>query len=129
MPLLSAYDDFVVRTLQPLGSTWNKLRYIAHLKSPTGGYEHWGVITTHGRLEANRAIGKAHSEIVKETLTISIPDLFQSCRESDAFPQEFSLENLSPEDFDGTCGEHLEYVVGALTALRSSPMLPSHRAA
>lgn len=114
MALLTANEDFVTRTLASLGSLWERLAYVAGLRTSTGRYEHWGMTQTYGRNTAQKAMRDAHTELFQEVLATPIREL--QGQFSEAIPPA-AKANYVPENTKGCCPEHMEYVVEALNAL------------
>jgi hypothetical protein len=114
MPLLSANEDFVTRSLGSLSSVWERLAYVAGLRNSNGRYEHWGMSQTHGRNTAQKAMAEAHSELFQQTLSTPLRELQEPFSRA---IRPTAKENYVPEDTKGCCPEHMEYVVEALTAL------------
>lgn len=125
MKISSAYDDFCARTLAALGGVWARLRYVAELRAPGGGYRHWGLVRTFGDHAAQRAVAQAHTELFLEILRTPLRRLAADDSPADGL----ELSAYLPEDPGGGASEHFSSVVSALAALaevrRSSP----HRAA
>jgi hypothetical protein len=68
MTLKSAYDDLRQRTMEKIPGTWEKLQYVAGLRSPKGGYKHWGFERQHGSAAAQNAFTEVHKTLVKTVL-------------------------------------------------------------
>jgi hypothetical protein len=126
MALFSAHDDFVNRSLSPLSSVWERLAYVAGLRTSTGRYEHWGLTQTYGRNEAQRGMAEAHSEVFQQILATPLRELHQPFSKA---VRPATREKLVPEDMKGCCREHMEYVVEALTLLSRAESQASHQAA
>src|SRR3954463_9299031 len=67
MKLISATNDFI-RTLNAVPGIVGQLCYIARLRNEDGGYDHWGLIKTHGPEQATDSIITAHKIIFREVL-------------------------------------------------------------
>jgi len=126
MALFSAHDDFVNRSLSPLSSVWERLAYVAGLRTSTGRYEHWGLTQTYGRNEAQKGMAETHSELFQQTLATPIRELHESFSRA---VRPATREKLVPEDMKGCCREHMEYVVEALTLLSRAQGGDAHQAA
>jgi hypothetical protein len=126
MALFSAHDDFVNRSLSPLSSVWERLAYVAGLRTSTGRYEHWGLTQTYGRNEAQRGMAEAHSEVFQQILATPLRELHQPFSKA---VRPATREKLVPEDMKGCCREHMEYVVEALTLLSRAESPAAHQAA
>ena len=74
---LSPIEDFRLRTLSALSGLWNKLLYIAELRSEDGKYHHWGHIRTHGEAASQAALAALHSELYLAALRTPISELMQ----------------------------------------------------
>ena len=68
MVLLSALEDFVVRTLGALSGPLSQLAYIGRLRSSNGEYEHWGLARAYGDRAAVSAISDAHTQVWLQVL-------------------------------------------------------------
>src|SRR5215472_9336822 len=84
MTLLSAYEDFVGRTLGAFRSAWEKLRYISSLREGSRRYRHWGMEKTYGDGDAEQAIQRAHTEVALSVLRRPIRQLSLELEEADA---------------------------------------------
>jgi hypothetical protein len=49
---LSAFEDFMKRTVTTLQGVWARLNYIRELRQADGTYEHWGLARIHGSIAA-----------------------------------------------------------------------------
>ena len=67
MVLLSAFEDFVVRTLGIFSGPLSQLTYLGSLRC-NGQYQHWGLARTHGDAAAGAAISEAHTQVWLEVL-------------------------------------------------------------
>lgn len=124
MALISADEDFVVRSLACFASIMEKLFYIASLKRYDGSYDHWGLEYTFGPEASNAAIARAHKDVFLQLLETPLPHLA-----SRGETPHNSLLDLSPADLGGGSLEHLEYVVEVLRLLHVRQVRPTHRAA
>ena len=77
MTLLSANEDFVVRTLGALQGCWARLIYTAQLLDERGRYSHWGLNRTYGTKKAQETIQQAHKEVFRTVLRQPIEELAQ----------------------------------------------------
>ncbi len=121
MPLLSAYEDFVNRTLAAVQGTWAKLTFVAELKGQSSEYQHWGLEYTHGSDRAKQAMQQAHTEILERVLQTPLARLEEdakAAKPSDLV--ESAAERLLPLDADRSSKEHLRYVLMALSFLAES---------
>jgi hypothetical protein len=83
--LLSAFEDFVSRTLAAVPGLLPKLRYCARLRSPEGKYEHWGLVRVHGDSPAQRALQEAHSAVFLEVLRTPLRELARESSSGEFF--------------------------------------------
>jgi hypothetical protein len=112
MFFLSAYEDFVLRTLSALAGKGEKLAYIASLRRGST-YSHWGLARTHGESETNIAIARAHTEAWLELLRTPIAELAAGKNE-----RLVTCESTwHPEDLGGASIRHFNSVVAAMSAL------------
>src|SRR5437870_69130 len=74
MTFLSADQDFE-RSLQALRGCLARLAYIADLRTPEGGYAHWGLARTHTPEQAEAAIRAAHLQVLGQVLKMPLRTL------------------------------------------------------
>src|SRR3954468_1480232 len=127
MTLLSAEQDFELRTLAALASPLAKLAFCASLRDASGTYSHWGLTRAHTSENAERAIAAAHTRIFLEVLQTHLRTLVlaerQARNRADQDFQEFvselrrDLNRLVPADCAGASAQHLSFVLEALSAL------------
>ncbi len=138
MTLLSAEQDFGVRTLAAFRDPLSRLAYFAELRAADGRYTHWGVARAHGEEAAQRAMASTHSRAFLELLRFPLPDLLLAVRQAAAREgqplQEVvaglrrDFQKLVPTDQGGGCPQHLSSVLTALAALeqaRASATVPA----
>jgi hypothetical protein len=124
MTYLSAFEDFVLRTLAPLAGPLSKLVYIGNLSSD-GRYEHWGLARTHGELAAAIAIADSHTEVWLEVLRTPIAklaeELHTSAHNSDGVDVVEHLREreraLTPQNMLGGSKRHFSSILMALSLL------------
>jgi hypothetical protein len=121
MTLLSAYEDFVERSLGALKGNWARFNFVAGLRGESLEYEHWGMEQTHGPQAARKAMAEAHEELLERILETPLPLLEE---EFDGVTAE-SLskskpEQLLPANASSASREHFRYVLTALTLLAES---------
>jgi len=100
MTLKSAFDDLTSTTLQAISGLWARLEYVSGLRSPSGGYVHWGLARVHGEQAAQKAIAEAHRATVATILKMPLRDLAQSLGESS------SAQGLTRRDYVERLYEH-----------------------
>jgi len=134
MTLLSALDDFVLRTLAAVPGRLAQLAYVASLRD-TGGYEHWGLSRKHGAITAQAALRDAHSGAFIEVLRAPLASLLAEAAEA-AEAENMSLHSylahvqraeLTPSVVGGGSKRHLSSALASLLLL--SEAIPKHRAA
>jgi hypothetical protein len=76
MKLLSAAEDFAIRTLGNVQGTWGKLLYLGSLRDSDGRYCHWGLAQVHGEAESQTAARDAHLAVLKQVLRKPIKELW-----------------------------------------------------
>jgi hypothetical protein len=120
-PRLSAFEDFMQRTMSVLQGVWSKLNYIRELRESGSTYEHWGLAQLHGKRAAGEVIGDIHSELYLQLLRTPLPDLLEqlkmSAEDCDCSPSQLAekldqqREKITPKDLRGGAPEHLESVL------------------
>jgi hypothetical protein len=91
--LKSAYDDLRQRTVEKIPGTWGRLRYVAGLRSSTGGYGHWGLERVHGVAAAQDAFLEVHRVLVKTILRTRLSALRED------WGQSSEAEGISPASY------------------------------
>ena len=136
MPLLSALEDFVQRSLGALPTLWEKLRFVSSLREGVQ-YRHWGMEQRFGEQAAQAAMAEAHSGVCNELASTKLAELWlaadQAARREDLGVSEY-LHNLDPgktrpADLDGVAPEHFAFVVTSLYRVARSRSASSHLAA
>ena len=127
MTLKSAYDDLRQRTVEKIPGTWGKLKYVAGLRSSTGGYAHWGLERVHGTGAAQGAFMEVHRALVKTILRTRLSalreDLGRSSEAEGISPVSYasrlsvSLSQLLPSGCPKESELHLLSVLETLTIL------------
>lgn len=117
MTLLSAYEDFMTRTLGALNGTWAKLVFVTGLRGEKDRYEHWGLERTHGPKAAKAAIVKAHSDVFQQILETPIPELQREVPAQ--LTKDAGTEQMIPTERNGCSPEHFRYLLKALSFLKS----------
>jgi hypothetical protein len=129
MTLKSAYDDLCQRTMEKIPGTWGKLKYVAGLRSPKGGYAHWGFERQHGPKAAQDAFTQVHKTLVKTILRTRLSalreDLEQSSEADAISPPSYasmlsvSLNQLLPSGCPKESELHLFSVLKTLSVLEA----------
>ena len=127
MTLKSAYEDLRQRTVERIPGTWGRLKYVAGLRSSTGGYAHWGLERVHGTGAAQDAFLKVHKTLVKTILQTRLralrEDLGESSQAEGTSPTSYasilrgSLHQLLPSGCPRESQLHLSSVLETLTIL------------
>lgn len=133
MSLLSANEDFQLRTLGAIPGAVEKLAYVAGLRSPEE-YEHWGMVRTHGREQAQAAMAANHTQVFAELLCTPLEGLARAL--DAAPPADATLTPLRqrpqaaiPSDTAGCSARHLSYVLESLSLVERSARASSRPAA
>jgi hypothetical protein len=121
MALLSAYEDFLQRSVALLSSTWEKLEFVASLRREDG-YRHFGMEQRFGTAAAASAIAEVHSLLHEELAATNLQQLWETAsEESRNSPKTWKtlLRGLNhpralPPDVHGVPVEHLEFVFSSL---------------
>lgn len=137
MPLLSALEDFVQRSLDTLPSVWEKLRFVRSLRADDASYRHWGLEEKYGAHEAHAAIAEAHSSLAEELASTPLSDLWLGVEQGASREQiELSvlLHDLEtpltiPADLRGVVPEHLQLIVRNLSRIARHQLRSSQLAA
>ena len=129
MTLLSAEEDFDVRSLAVFDSPLAKLAYCAELRTASGRYQHWGLARSHGEEAADAAIARAHGSVFLEVLRSPIRTLIVQERQAAARAGSQLLEVLAglrrniarllPTQLAGGTRQHLSSVLAALWTLET----------
>jgi hypothetical protein len=136
MPLLSALEDFLQRSLAPLPTLWEKLRFVCDLRDHRDRYQHWGMEQKFGAKEAQAAIAESHRELVEELTSTKLAELWlaadQAARREEvevaAFLKCLNEEALPPE-LPGVAPEHYNFVIANLSRVAHSRSATSRLAA
>jgi hypothetical protein len=131
MTLLSAYEDFVVRTLASLPGLLARLAYFGSLRNEAGDYCHWGMSRTFGQSSASEALAQAHTEAWLEVLRTPIPALFAETQDLEMGSETCrgQREKLTPPDASGGTKRHFNSILLALSLLSQATKEPNQRAA
>ena len=126
MPLLSAFDDFVRRSLSVLPNLWERLRFVGELRDKVGEYRHCGMEEFFGQQEARTAIAAAHSMLYEELASTPLEELW---RTADTCLKRTEivgvLEFVTPckgkfRDVHGVPAEHVQLVTKNLIRVAQS---------
>ena len=129
MTLLSAYEDFVGRTLASLPGLLARLVYLGSLRDDAGDYCHWGLSRTFGPGRASEALAQAHAEAWLEVLRTPIPALFAQDLEMGSETWRGQGEKLTPPEMSGGTKRHFNSILLALSQLSQAAKEPNQRAA
>ena len=138
MVLLSAYDDFVLRTLASVPGLLGKLAYIGRLRTDEGTYSHWGLAQVYGEPTAGRALAQAHTQAWMEVLRAPLPSLWEELQQTsrgkkgalEAVKQlSEQREKMIPANLGGGSVRHFSSILSALVALCRAPRDASRKAA
>lgn len=116
MVLLSAIEDFVLRTLARLPARMDRLEYMAGLRNGEE-YEHWGMTRIHGPKASRQALSNAHTDATLEILRTPIRNLSEELEGSPperAENWQASKDRLIPADLGGGSKTHVNSVLVAL---------------
>ncbi len=96
MSLTSALEDLQGTTLEAVSGALGKLGYLSALRSPTGGYSHWGLARVHGDAAAEKALKAAHRSLLSQILATPVrklrEDVEKSSRPMGVSPAKFLAE-------------------------------------
>ena len=130
MTLLSAFDDFMSKTIQSIPGVPGRLLYLARLKSQDGQYQHWGLEQQYGREAALKAIARAHAATLTELGRAPLKDLLQQMAEGAIhFDQSAELllselvntrDSLLPPQRVSITQSHVNSILSALSSLLNS---------
>ena len=133
MPLLSALEDLVQRSLAALPGVWEKVHFLDELRGENGGYQHWGLEQKYGAEAAQAAMTEAHADLVEELGSTRLAELWLSANQA-AYREQVDVEEYLkkvrnsgdgvPKDLRGMMPEHYRYVMTNLSRVarfRSSP--------
>lgn len=131
MTLLSAYEDFVGRTLASLPGPLARLVYLGSLRDDAGDYCHWGMSRTFGQGSASEALAQAHTEAWLEVLRTPLPALLAETQDSEMGSETWreQREKLTPPNASGETKRHFNSILLALSLLSQAAKEPNQRAA
>ena len=121
MALLSAFEDFVVRTLGTLAGPRSRLAYIGSLRRD-GKYGHWGLERAYGDSVAADTISDAHTEVWLEVLRTPLRKLVEEPADATSASDEMANlvqqeRALTPSNLGGGSKRHFSSVLLALSLL------------
>jgi hypothetical protein len=137
MALFSALEDFLQRSLAPLPTLWEKLRFVSDLQAG-GRYRHWGMEQKFGENSAQRAIAEAHSGLCNEMASTKLAELWlaadQAAHRQDQEVAQYlqglmHFGQVRPNDLQGVAPEHFDFVVTNLYRVARSRSTPNRLAA
>jgi len=127
MSLTSALEDLQGTTLEAVSGALGKLGHLSALRSPTGGYSHWGLARVHGDAAAEKALKAAHRSLLSQILATPVrklrEDVEKSSRPMGVSPAKFLAElqnrapQLVPPEPGAGSARHLSSVLHALSNL------------
>ena len=127
MVLLSALEDFVVRTLGALSGPLSRLAYIGSLRHSNGLYEHWGLTRAYGDHAAASAISDAHTQVWLQVLRTPLRKLAAEAETSasgitadDVVRWRNQPAALTPSNPGGGSPRHFHSILLALSQLPHS---------
>jgi hypothetical protein len=124
MVLLSAFEDFVVRTLGTLSGPLSRLAYLGTLRH-NGQYQHWGLARAYGDAAAGAAISEAHTQICLEVLRTPLRKLVGELQTASngtapAAGWRDQVHALTPPNLGGGSPRHFQSILLALSLLSHS---------
>jgi hypothetical protein len=110
MPLLSAHQDFMQRTIASLGNVWKQLLFTASLRTDKGQYQHWGLEREHGVEESRAAVEAAHRDLILKLLEMPVEDAVRDA-EGVEDSQQLELKKICPPTVEKCLLKHADYVL------------------
>lgn len=130
MTLLSAFEDFMSRTLEAIPGYPGRLLYLVGLRERGGEYKHWGLEQIYGRNSAEDAIRRAHRTTVTNLAQTPLKALFDQAKQSAEYlqiPLDGVLrellnagEEMLPAERIGITQRHLDSIFSTLSRLSNS---------
>ncbi len=133
MPLLSALEDLLQRSLSTLPSVWEKLRFVSELRTGPE-YQHWGLEQKFGKKAAQAAMTEAHAGLFNEMVSTKLAELWLAADQAaqrdrmevaDYLRTIPTTEESLPGELQGVPPEHLRFVVTNLSRVAHSRSTPS----
>ena len=138
MPLLSAFEDLVQRSLSALPGVWEKVHFLGKLRGENGEYQHWGLEQKYGKEAAQSALAEAHAELVEAMGSTRLAELWHSANQA-AYREQVDVEEYLkkvsvpegelPKDLRGMAPEHYGFVMTNLSRVARFRSSPSRSAA
>jgi hypothetical protein len=138
MPLFSALEDFMQRSLSALPTLWEKLQFVGDLREDGSGYRHWGLEQRFGEKAARAALTEAHNGLFNEVVSTRLAELWLAADQA-AHREQLEVaeylqkmrdsETALPLDAQGVAPEHFAFVVTNLCRVAHSRSTPSRQAA
>ncbi len=135
MLFLSAFEDFVNRTVPAVPTLLGRLGYVMGLRRGDL-YHHWGLARMHGEQPASEAIAHAHTQIWLEVLRTPLPELVSQLHAVSEEERQKWLQELRagwtqavPQDRAGGVPAHLSSILEAIAALSAAAPASTRRAA
>jgi hypothetical protein len=113
-------EDFVVNTLSKLPSLWERLRYVAELRSPSREHAHWGLEQVYGPEATQDILADAHQSLFTLALTTSLQKLLEESPTSDFSTLRAMCPALTPEGASHASVLHLALVLDYLATLAAT---------
>jgi hypothetical protein len=120
MPLFSALEDFMQRSLSVLPTVWEKLQFVSELREDGTTYRHWGLAQKFGEDEAQAALAEAHTGLFNEVVSTKLAELWLAADQA-SHREELEMaeylqkmrdsETALPGDLQGVAPEHFYFVV------------------
>jgi hypothetical protein len=132
MPLQSALEDLLGRTLAGVEGITGKIEYVASLRDvQSGGYSHWGLSRAYGEDAAQQALAEAHRLLFLRMLRTPLRTLRDEVVMASGTLQMTASEYMEkvrtrmpalvPQDLGGGSARHFSSVLDALSILLSHP--------
>lgn len=127
--LLTAYEDFLERTLAHVPGTLGKVFLLSEMSSGSREYEHWGLTRTFGEEAAEEVMREEHIKVFLGELATPLRELWSEllskAEAEDVCVQEYSkmLKQASarlPFDLAGGSRQHHHYIFMSLALLAQS---------
>jgi len=127
MQLLSADDEFVLKTLQEVPGCLGKLEYLNGLRDERGQLGHWGLEKIHGARKAKAALEKAYQRVLGKMLQTPMRELWNEyldgCEEIGEQPHarirriQKSIVEHMPDEMGPAQQAHINLVLDVLCLL------------
>lgn len=126
MRVVSAFEDFLGRSVRAVNGAFERLRFLAEIRRDGNKYEHWGMTSTYGEEKANRAMSEAHTQTWLEVLRTPIDNLEKDVVRSpgaqqlgpEEYVRQLSVEEKTvPAEIAGGSKRHFSFVLKTLNLL------------